>query len=142
MNTSQPIVAIVDGSAYMDQIAGVIIRSGFVLVMASSTTDGFPPDVPGGELHAIIYCVRDEDATVDRVQRFYWRSQDDHPRTRVVVCSGDLAFVQTMRTARAEQENGPVVLYEPFDAEMLLEAIGTPSRAAVHEAHGRGQSPV
>jgi hypothetical protein len=140
MNTSQPIVAIVDGSAYMDQIVGVLIRNGFTLVMAQSTTDGFAPDVSGGVPHAIVYCVRDEDATVDRVQRFYWRLQYDHPLTRVVVCSGDLALVQSMRTAG--QDDGPVMLYEPFDAEMLLEAIGSPSRSAEHEVRGRGQSRV
>ena len=128
MNITQPVVAIVDGSSYLDRIASVLIRNGFALVTHQSTADELRLDGEHGTPYAVVYCVRDEHASVDRVRQFYERFLGYQPPTRVVVCSGDFHFVQSLRSAA--HPDGIVVLYEPFDVEALLEAIAMPNRQA------------
>ncbi|MEX1158645.1 MAG: hypothetical protein WEC79_06930 [Thermomicrobiales bacterium] len=130
MNSTQPVVAIVDGSSYVDRISGVLSRDGFALTTiesAKSAAGGLSRALDNQTPHAIIYCVRDEHPSVDLVRRTCERFVRLQPPARVIVCSGDFQFVQSLRSANLDDDI--VVLYEPFDVEMLLEAIRTPSQS-------------
>ena len=122
---SRRAIAIVNSSAYVRQIEGMLVRNGFDIAH-HATLDHLlasvqqPPDV-------VLYCSHDADVDMTAMSASLTQLRTPETTMLLVVSSQNLDLVRRWRDGR----NSPmlIALYEPFEVDGLLNAVGAPNES-------------